>query len=115
MNPGSTGDVYNNWIEGRIRPNNDDYSEEYFGIVYHGQGNDNELSRIFNNVVLNTNNAFMFLNKEDAAGQEYEFIHNTVYNFTGTAPIKVYCLGTADPLVDHPMSSITVRNNIFSE
>ena len=31
MNPGSTGDVYNNWLEGRMRST--EHSEEYFGIV----------------------------------------------------------------------------------
>ena len=82
-------------------------------LSYHGQGAPNELSRIYNNVVLHTNNAFMFLNKDDAEGQEYEFVHNTVYNFTGTGPIKLFCLSSIVGEV-HPISNITMRNNIFA-
>ena len=63
MNPGSTGDVYSNWIEGLESRT----SEEYFGIVYYGHGATNQLSRIYNNIILHTNTAFMFLNKEDTS------------------------------------------------
>ena len=87
------GNVYNNWIEGKLRLIVD--SEEYFGITYHGKAADNTVSRIYNNVVLNVNNAFMFLNREDAVGQRYEFAYNTVHNFTGTAPIKLFCDGVS--------------------
>ena len=55
----------------------------------------------------------MFLNKEDAEGQQYEFVHNTVYNFTGTGPIKLFCLSSIVGEV-HPISTITIRNNIFA-
>lgn len=78
---------------GRIRSSED--TEEYFGIVHHGQGADNSISRIYNNVILNVNNAFMFLNREDAVGQRYEFAYNTVHNFTGSGPIKVFCGGVS--------------------
>ena len=78
---------------GKLRSSSD--SEEYFGITYHGQATDNSISRIYNNVVLNVNNAFMFLNREDAVGQKYEFAYNTVHNFTHRGPIKLYCSGVS--------------------
>ena len=99
------GNVYNNWIEGKLRSSGD--GEEYFGIVYHGQAADNTVSRIYNNVVLNVNNAFMFLNREDAVGQRYEFAYNTVHNFTGISPIKLYCSGVSLRF-DHDMCMYNV-------
>lgn len=109
MNPGSTGDVYSNWIEGLESRT----SEEYFGIVYYGHGATNQLSRIYNNIILHTNTAFMFLNKEDTSGQEYEFVHNTVYDFTGKSPVKLYCLTTEEPTSVNNVATITMQNNIF--
>ena len=55
----------------------------------------------------------MFLNKEENVGQEYEFVHNTIYDFTGTGPLKMYCLSTVENEV-HPTANVTVRNNIFA-
>ena len=55
----------------------------------------------------------MFLNKEESVGQEYEFVHNTIYDFTGTGPLKMYCLSTVENEV-HPTANVTVRNNIFA-
>lgn len=67
MNPGTVGDVYNNWLEGLVRTSGD--SEEYFGVTFHGHGSANQISNIYNNVIFRVNNAFMFLNKDAEEGQ----------------------------------------------
>ena len=40
-------------------------------------------------------------------------MHNTIYDFTGTGPLKMYCLSTVENEV-HPTANVTVRNNIFA-
>jgi len=111
MNPGSTGNIFNNWIEG-IR--DDKSGDGDFGIILYGQGSDDQLSHVYNNVILHVVVPFSFYNREDAANQRYEFVHNTVYNFTGNSPVKFYCIGTVDPENQPPVKAI-VRNNVFAE
>eukprot|EP00588_Corethron_pennatum_P023729 CAMPEP_0194318730 /NCGR_PEP_ID=MMETSP0171-20130528/15292_1 /TAXON_ID=218684 /ORGANISM="Corethron pennatum, Strain L29A3" /LENGTH=344 /DNA_ID=CAMNT_0039075721 /DNA_START=341 /DNA_END=1375 /DNA_ORIENTATION=+ len=111
MNPGSTGHIFDNWIEG-IR--DDKSGDGDFGIILYGQGSDDQLSRVYNNVILHVVVPFSFYHREDAANQRYEFVHNTVYNFTATSPVKFYCLGTVDP-ENQPAVQAIVRNNVFAE
>ena len=71
-------------------------------------------SQIYNNIILHVVVSFMFLNCEDAQGEVYELVHNTIYNFTGNSPVKFYCKGTVDEATQPPVMA-RVQNNIFSE
>jgi len=111
MNPGSTGNIFSNWIEGIP---DDKSGDGDFAITFYGHGSDDQLSRIYNNVILHVVVPFSFYNREDAANQRYEFVHNTIYNFTGNSPVKFYCIGTVDPDNQPPFHAI-VQNNVFAE
>ena len=111
MNPGSTGHVFNNWIEG-IR--DDKSGDGDYGIALYGQGNDDQLRRVYNNVILHVVVPFSFYNREDGSNQRYEFVHNTVYNSMGSSPVKFYCIGTVNPENQPPIQALA-QNNVFAE
>jgi len=111
MNPGSTGHIFNNWIEG-IR--DDKSGDGDYDIALYGQGNDDQLSRVYNNVILHVVVPFSFYNREDGSNQRYEFVHNKVYNSMGSSPVKFYCIGTVSPKNQPPVQALA-QNNVFAE